>query len=426
VLSEAAARWDEEEQEWGEEGVGEAAAVGVRLGGAQTPPSGVGVRLAAGAAALQRLERQRQQRQETAVSTAAATAVSTAAAAEAESATAAVAAAAVQGVSSMLIEDSASNAATRGSATSTSSSVIDGSEEEEDEQAAAELERAVQDAGHYDQATAAKERELTALGSMDDAMLDAGGLMEEEERMQEDSRGDGVGGGVRSAAADDVAAADPSIARVGASCDSSARPASPQQQPAVHQLHASPPQERQQQQQQQHQQQPGSPPAAAPPAAAPPAAAVGDDSSDVFSALDSPARRKLSQAREGLQSLHMEVAAAAAAGAAADSSAAAAAAAAASAAMQQCIAALNKALSNLVANPAEQRYQVLKLTNAAVEQRIGRWAAARRLLQLAGFEEGQSEGRPALVWMRKDPGLAWLVLSVVQSAAGGGGASGFS
>jgi hypothetical protein len=353
VLEDAAAEWDEDNGGWEGEEASAAPTRGVRLGGTSTPPllaaaGGAGARVAAGLAAVQRFEVERQRQEE---ETAAAAAAAAAAVAAAEQAAAAAAAAS-------------------GSEGGSSSDDLE--------------------EGHFDAETDAKERQMELLGSLDEG----DGAMMVDVRAGDAERADGGGGGgdamtvEQASAAAAVAAMAP--LQLGSPHRRSSSPAAalasaaaPPAQPAAATSAA----------------------AAAPSPSSPAAVAVGDN--DLFSALDSPSRRKLSQAREALQSLHLEVAAA---------TAAAPAAAAATAA---CLDTLTKALVNLVNAPSETKYHVLKITtNPAVASRIGRWAAARRLLQLAGFEERAGEGgAAALVWTRRDPGLAWLVLSAVQQAA---------
>jgi hypothetical protein len=117
----------------------------------------------------------------------------------------------------------------------------------------------------------------------------------------------------------------------------------------------------------------------------------------LLSGLDSAAAGKLAEARAALGALRAETAAAGEPGAA-----------------EVALAALARALSNVVSAPGNEGFHSLRLTNAAVSRKLARWPAARRLLQLAGFEER----RGALLWVRRDPGLAWLALAAVQDASG--------
>jgi hypothetical protein len=90
--------------------------------------------------------------------------------------------------------------------------------------------------------------------------------------------------------------------------------------------------------------------------------------------------------------------------------------------------ALQDVLRNLAEHPNEPRYRRLRCNNAAFHRRLGRFPAARQLLVLAGFAEQQQQQQwdgqpsapglsdPVLVYVRDDPGLVWLVLSVVRQA----------
>jgi hypothetical protein len=82
-------------------------------------------------------------------------------------------------------------------------------------------------------------------------------------------------------------------------------------------------------------------------------------------------------------------------------------------------------LVNLAEHPKEPRYRRLRYNNAAFQRKLGRFPAARQLLLLAGFAEQQQQqqqqhtggvSEAVLVYVRDDPGLLWLVLSVVREA----------
>ena len=79
-------------------------------------------------------------------------------------------------------------------------------------------------------------------------------------------------------------------------------------------------------------------------------------------------------------------------------------------------------LANLAEHPQDERFRRLRCSNAAFHRKLGRFPAARQLLLLAGFAEQQQEvdgsgfAEPVLVWVRRDVGLVWLVLSVVREA----------
>jgi hypothetical protein len=79
-------------------------------------------------------------------------------------------------------------------------------------------------------------------------------------------------------------------------------------------------------------------------------------------------------------------------------------------------------LVNLAEGPKEPRYRRLRYSNAAFQRKLGRFSAARQLLLLAGFAELQQQqqtggvSEAVLVYVRDDPGLVWLVLSVVREA----------
>jgi hypothetical protein len=79
-------------------------------------------------------------------------------------------------------------------------------------------------------------------------------------------------------------------------------------------------------------------------------------------------------------------------------------------------------LANLAEHPQDGRFRRLRCSNAALHRKLGRFPAARGLLMLAGFAEQQQEvdgsgyAEPVLVWVRRDVGLVWLVLSVVREA----------
>jgi hypothetical protein len=88
--------------------------------------------------------------------------------------------------------------------------------------------------------------------------------------------------------------------------------------------------------------------------------------------------------------------------------------------------ALQDVLRNLAQHPSESRCRRLRCNNATFHRRLGRFPAARQLLVLAGFAEQQQQQQafdglpsapePVLVYVRDDPGLVWLVLSVVRQA----------
>lgn len=76
--------------------------------------------------------------------------------------------------------------------------------------------------------------------------------------------------------------------------------------------------------------------------------------------------------------------------------------------------ALHSILSRLVLHPGEARYRRLRMANAAFQRRVSRHPPALQLLQLAGFEaQGQGDDA-ALVFVRNDPGLVYLMRAAVQ------------
>jgi hypothetical protein len=420
LLDAAAAKWRGIEDSDGEDdGPAAAPPSGVRLGGS-TPPlvaavGAAGARVAAGAAALQRMEglearwreelRALQRERERGLRQ-----LGDAAAGERPGA-------AGSAPSPSQASPGGGTAGAAGSRPGTSGSGGGGggsSGSEGEAELEAELEegeRAAQDAGHFDPATEAKEREMERLGSVDEAGVGGGGGCSGEVALT----GSGPAssppeGGAASRHGAEAPASQPPEA-VGEAMDvdgptpaaQGARPGGdgqvePAGASAAHPAASPPP----------------SPPPLRLPAA--PTGAAADPAAPGLDALDSPAARKVAQARAALQRLHLEVAAA-------TGPAAASGGEAPEAALAATLEALSRALGNLVASPGEPRFQALRLGNAAVARRIGRWRAARELLQLAGFEEGEAPGGggggggAALVWRRRDPGLAWLVASVVSDAA---------
>jgi hypothetical protein len=79
-------------------------------------------------------------------------------------------------------------------------------------------------------------------------------------------------------------------------------------------------------------------------------------------------------------------------------------------------------LSKLVQHPNVPKYKRLRLGNALVQERVGRFPSALEVLRIAGFEQRQEEWQPGLggmkedvmVYVRKDVGLLWLVLSALD------------
>ncbi|KAI8470561.1 MAG: WLM domain-containing protein [Monoraphidium minutum] len=432
VLEAAAAKWraiegssddEDEDEDAGGGGGRRAAPAGVRLGGGAAPVAaaaavaalgGPAERFSAGAAALQRAQLAEQQRHEQHAAAAAATAAAVAVARPRGAGAGASAASDAHTPTSLQSPLAAASSAASGS----------GSEGE------GEWRRAEQDAGHFDPGTAAKEREMAQLGSLDEgdaAVRVSGGSGGGSSGSHSGSLSGGGDGGAGSSGLLALSAA--AAGGGGAACadadmaEAAAQPQSPAPYAADEQQHAAPgAQERREPGEQRHdapQEVAASPPAQAPaplaavataPSAAPGGGANGGGDCGGFDALDSPAAGKVAAARAALQQLHIEIAAAPGAGGGEPPTAAIAAA----------LAALCRALSNVVAAPGDPRYQALRLSNPAVAARLGRWRAARALLRLAGFEEAEAEGGAggrALVWRRRDPGLAWLVLSVVRDAA---------
>jgi hypothetical protein len=80
-------------------------------------------------------------------------------------------------------------------------------------------------------------------------------------------------------------------------------------------------------------------------------------------------------------------------------------------------------LRNLAEHPGEPRYSQLRTGNAAFQRRVGGVPAALQLLAVAGFTAapagGGGGGEGVLTYRRGDPGLVWLVLSVVNDALQG-------
>ena len=84
--------------------------------------------------------------------------------------------------------------------------------------------------------------------------------------------------------------------------------------------------------------------------------------------------------------------------------------------------ALRGLVSNLVQHPGVAKYKRLRLGNALVSDKIGRYPSAVQVLQIAGFERRQEEWQTGLgaakedvmVYVRNDPGLLWLVLSALS------------
>lgn len=77
-------------------------------------------------------------------------------------------------------------------------------------------------------------------------------------------------------------------------------------------------------------------------------------------------------------------------------------------------------LGNAARAPAEDKYRRVRLGNAAFQRKVGSVPGGLELLRLAGFAEGEEggaagEGR-VMRLRRNDPGLLWLVLSVVGDA----------
>ena len=77
-------------------------------------------------------------------------------------------------------------------------------------------------------------------------------------------------------------------------------------------------------------------------------------------------------------------------------------------------------LQNIASHPGEAKYSHIRLGNTAFHSRAGQYAAARELLQVAGFtEEAEGVADKALVWMRNDQVLLRLTLSAVNNALQG-------
>lgn len=77
-------------------------------------------------------------------------------------------------------------------------------------------------------------------------------------------------------------------------------------------------------------------------------------------------------------------------------------------------------LQNIASHPGEAKYSHIRLGNTAFHSRAGQYAAARELLQVAGFtEEAEGIADKAFVWKRNDQGLLWLTLSAVNNALQG-------
>ncbi|KXZ55715.1 hypothetical protein GPECTOR_2g1265 [Gonium pectorale] len=78
---------------------------------------------------------------------------------------------------------------------------------------------------------------------------------------------------------------------------------------------------------------------------------------------------------------------------------------------------LDSMLGNAANFPREERYRRVRLGNAALQRRLGRLPGGLELLRVAGFvqEVAGAEGEGEVLRLRRDdPGLLWLVLSVVR------------
>jgi hypothetical protein len=134
-------------------------------------------------------------------------------------------------------------------------------------------------------------------------------------------------------------------------------------------------------------------------AAAQAAAAAGDDDMQPQSAagVDDVVAQKLRAAQGLLQQLQVQ------AGGGSDTTA-----------LRACLEVLKSVLGNVAAHPREPRFQRVRLAKL-VRSKAGRAAAAQQLLVLAGFEHRLDSEEEVLLYVRHDPGLLWLVLSLVHA-----------